>query len=55
MSSENKNDKVWHEQQENILKKWSEIGSSYRFMHDKAYLYFEKQNFSVGVCVFFFS
>ena len=32
MSSENKNDKVWHEQQENILEKWSEIGSSYRFM-----------------------
>ena len=51
MSSENKNEKVWHEQQENILKKWSEIGSSYRFMHDKAYLYFEKQNFRFALPV----
>ena len=31
---------VWHEQQENILKKWGEIGSSYRFMHDRAYMYY---------------
>ena len=38
-------DIVWHGQQEKILKRWSEIGSSYRFMHDRAYLYFEKQNF----------
>ena len=35
---------VWHDQQENILKKWGEIGSSYRFMHDRAYLKFEQQN-----------
>ena len=35
---------VWHDQQENILKKWGEIGSSYRFMHDRAYLKFESQN-----------
>ena len=55
MSSENKNDKVWHEQQENILKKWSEIGSSYRFMHDKAYLYFEKQNFRFALPVIILS
>jgi hypothetical protein len=25
----------WHEQQELILKRWSEIGSSYRYLHDK--------------------
>ena len=55
MSSENKNEKVWHEQQENILKKWSEIGSSYRFMHDKAYLYFEKQNFRFALPVIILS
>ena len=55
MSYENKNDKVWHEQQENILKKWSEIGSSYRFMHDKAYLYFEKQNFRFALPVIILS
>jgi len=30
-------EKIWHKQQETILKKWSEIGSSYRFMHDRSY------------------
>ena len=42
---------IWHGQQENILKKWSEIGSSYRFMHDRAYLYYEKQNFRFALPV----
>lgn len=42
---------VWHGQQENILKKWSEIGSSYRFMHDRAYLHYEKQNFRFALPV----
>ncbi len=42
---------VWHGQQENILKKWSEIGSSYRFMHDRSYLYYEKQNFRFALPV----
>lgn len=42
---------VWHGQQENILKKWSEIGSSYRFMHDRAFLYYEKQNFRFALPV----
>ena len=36
--------KIWHKQQEEILKRWSEIGSSYRFMHDRSYTKFEKQN-----------
>ena len=44
-------DIVWHGQQENILKKWSEIGSSYRFMHDRAFLYYEKQNFRFALPV----
>ena len=45
--------KVWHTQQEEILKRWSEIGSSYRFMHDRSYSQFEKQNlrFSLPVIV----
>ena len=34
-----KNDKdkvpVWHTQQELILKNWYEIGSSYRYIHDR--------------------
>tara|TARA_B110000046_G_scaffold61397_1_gene69015 strand:- start:2970 stop:3992 length:1023 start_codon:yes stop_codon:yes gene_type:complete len=36
--------KVWHKQQELILKKWSEIGSSYRFMHDRSFTKYEKRN-----------
>tara|TARA_B100000963_G_scaffold360371_1_gene390979 strand:- start:12316 stop:13434 length:1119 start_codon:yes stop_codon:yes gene_type:complete len=46
---------IWHEQQEKILKRWSEIGSSYRFMHDRAYLYFEKQNFRFALPVIILS
>jgi hypothetical protein len=42
---------VWHGQQENILKKWSEIGSSYRFMHDRAFIHYEKQNFRFALPV----
>jgi len=34
----------WHHQQELILKRWSEIGSSYRYLHDKAYQKFHKKN-----------
>ena len=33
----------WHPQQEKILKKWSEVGASYRYLHD-VFLDFEKQN-----------
>jgi len=35
---------VWHGQQEKILKEWSEISSSYRFMHDRAHGKFHTQN-----------
>ena len=34
----------WHEQQELILKRWSEIGSSYRYLHDKSFKKFDRQN-----------
>ena len=51
----NKNNKVheWHHQQELILKRWSEIGSSYRFLHDKAFIYYNKRNmeFTIPVIV----
>ena len=35
---------IWHHQQELILKRWSEIGSSYRYLHDKSFKKFNKQN-----------
>ena len=34
----------WHAQHEKILKNWSEIGASYRFLHDRAMNKFYKQN-----------
>ena len=34
----------WHHQQELILKRWSEIGSSYRYLHDKSFKKFNTQN-----------
>lgn len=50
-NSQNKDDKpkikklpVWHEQQELILKNWSEIGSSYRYLHDKSFMKYNSQN-----------
>ena len=47
--------KVWHKQQEMILKRWSEIGSSYRFMHDRSYTKFEKQNLRFALPVIIIS
>ena len=47
--------KVWHTQQEEILKRWSEIGSSYRFMHDRSYTKFEKQNLRFALPVIIIS
>ena len=46
---------VWHNQQENILKKWGEIGSSYRFMHDRAFLKYEAQNLRFALPVIILS
>lgn len=34
----------WHAQHEKILKNWSEIGASYRFLHDRAMNKFYTQN-----------
>ena len=34
--------KVWHTQQEKILKTWGEASSCYRYMHNKAYQKFKK-------------
>ena len=35
---------IWHIQQEQILKRWSEIGSSYRYLHDKSFKKYNSQN-----------
>lgn len=43
----------WHSQQEDILKDWSEQASCYRWMHERAYQVYKKQNmgFSIPVIV----
>ena len=46
-----KKKKIWHAQQEKILKRWSEIGASYRYLHDRAYAYYNKQNFRFALPV----
>lgn len=48
-------DKIWHKQQEAILKRWSEIGSSYRYMHDRAFSKYSKQNFRFALPVIIIS
>jgi hypothetical protein len=36
--------RVWHEQQERILKSWGESSSCYRYMHNQAYQKYKKQS-----------
>ena len=45
--------KSWHPQQEKILKNWSEVGSSYRYLHDKSFNKYERCNmcFSLPVII----
>jgi len=55
MSNTEEDELIWHGQQENILKKWGEIGSSYRFMHDRAFLKYEAQNLRFALPVIILS
>lgn len=36
--------RVWHEQQEEILRQWSETASCYRYLHDRAHRKFRTKN-----------
>jgi hypothetical protein len=47
--------KIWHKQQEEILKQWCEIGSCFRFMHDRAFTTYEKKNFRYAIPVIIIS
>lgn len=37
-------DYEWHQQQEKILKKWAEVSSSYRYLHDRSFSMYSRQN-----------
>tara|TARA_B100001094_G_scaffold304726_1_gene333954 strand:- start:703 stop:1833 length:1131 start_codon:yes stop_codon:yes gene_type:complete len=45
----------WHPQQEKILKNWSEIGSSYRYLHDKSFNKYETCNMCFNLPVIILS
>ena len=47
--------KIWHKQQEKVLKEWSEIGASYRYMHDRAYTMYNSQNLRFALPVIIIS
>jgi len=36
--------KEWHSQQAKLLQNWAEIASSYRWMHNQAYMIYKKKN-----------
>jgi len=36
--------KEWHPQQSKLLKSWAEVASSYRWMHNQAYMSYKKKN-----------
>uniref|UniRef100_A0A6C0B0B9 Uncharacterized protein n=1 Tax=viral metagenome TaxID=1070528 RepID=A0A6C0B0B9_9ZZZZ len=41
---EPKKPKEWHPQQSKLLQSWAEIASSYRWMHNQAYMIYKKKN-----------
>lgn len=50
-----KQKKEWHKQQEKVLKEWSEVGASYRYMHDRAYIKYNSQNLRFALPVIIIS
>ena len=45
--------RVWHSQQEVLLKQWAEIASGYRWLYDKSYRAYKRQslNFTIPVII----
>ena len=39
-----KEDHSWHDQQAKMLKEWAEVSSSYRWMHNQAYMLYKSKN-----------
>jgi hypothetical protein len=37
--------KIWNDSEVDILKKWGEIASTYRFLHDRAFRIFQVKNY----------
>jgi len=41
----NKEVKVWNDSEVDLLKRWGEVSSSYRFLHDRAFRIFQLRNY----------
>ena len=52
---EEEEEKVWHEQQEKILKEWAEKAMCYRWMHDRAFRIYKKENMRFAIPVIILS
>ena len=52
---ENDIPKIWHCQQETILKEWGEIAASYRWLHNQSHKKFRRQNISFTLPVIILS
>jgi hypothetical protein len=44
LKKENKKINEWHPQQAKLLKSWAEVASSYRWMHNQAYMIYKRKN-----------
>ncbi len=44
-SNKNRQPKLWHPQQEKLLKQWAEIATSFRWMHHNSHLMYSRYNF----------
>jgi len=47
--------KVWNDSEVDLLKRWGEVASSYRFLHDRAFRIFQLRNYLFTIPVIVFS
>lgn len=55
LTLDEENPKIWHKQAEEILKEWSEISASYRWLHYEAHKKYRRQNIAFTLPVIILS
>ena len=50
-----KNNKVWDDSEVQLLKKWGEVSSSYRLLHDRAFREYQYKSYSLAIPVIIMS
>jgi hypothetical protein len=43
--------KIWNDSEVELLKRWGEVSSSYRFLHDRAFRIFQLRNYCFTIPV----